>query len=274
MPQPRQVTSTANELIRIYEQAWMRIVEEEKRILRAPNRARRRARLLELRTRVEIEMLRLDVQTKTWLRDRFPTVYRAGARTGAMLADAEFNNWTTLHRGAVQRLAEDLFDDLLTATRFVRKDTKRFIREAAKIATEVKATTGQTAVQAGRQLEDVLRDRGITSVIYRNGARHGLAEYSGMVLRTKSALAYNAGTLNGASQQGGVKFFEIFDGPGCGLTGHGIGPEANGMVVSLDEARGNPIAHPNCQRGFGPRVEVTSRRAARRAAPTREEVPA
>lgn len=253
MPQPREITRTAEELIRVYVNAWQRIVEEQEAILGDPRRFRRRARLNELRTVVEEELDRLGVVTRGWLRTRLPQVYAAGADAALRQVGGQAFTWTTLHREAIQRLATDTFDDLLAATEYVRRDTKRFIREVAKLATERTLTTGRTAQQAARTVRDLLREHGITAVVYKNGARHGLGDYSDMLLRTKTAQAYNLGTINTATERGFTRF-EIFDGPGCGLTAHAAGPEANGMVVDADTALAWPLSHPRCQRAFSASV--------------------
>jgi hypothetical protein len=259
MPQPRQVTATAEELIRVYIDAWQTIVAEQERILSDPRRGVRRRRLNELRVAVERELDRLDVPTRGWLRTRLPQVYAAGAESTLTVLGGEAITWTGLHTSAVQRLATDTFTDLLRATEFVREDTKRFIREAAKAASERALTTGRTAQGAARTLSGAMRDRGIAAVIYRDGSRHGLAEYAETVLRTKTAVAYNEGTVNTAVERG-MTTFEIFDGVGCGLTGHRSGPSANGMIVDAETAAAWPLSHPRCRRAFAARPDLAPAR--------------
>lgn len=265
MPQPVMVAEHGDELIRVYRQAWVNIQAEQRRVLSDPALWRRRLRLAEMRQRIEFELAQVDVEMREWLMREYPLVYRQGAIDGARAASAAFESWTQLHTDAVSQLARDTFDDLLEATRFVRADTKRFIREAAKIASELTTTTGRTAVQGGKSLEDVLARRGITSVVYRNGSRHGLDEYAQMVIRTKTAVGYNIGALNAGFEQGGVVWYEVFDGPGCGWTAHDVGEIALGKIVTRDECLAYPISHPNCRRSFGARPDVTSRAAARDA---------
>lgn len=267
MPQPQAVTDTADELIRVYIDAWQRITAEQERILSDPRRARRRRRLNELRVTVERELNRLDVPTRGWLRTRLPQVYAAGAESTLSVLGEQAMTWTSLHTSAVQRLATATFDDLLRATEFVRADTKRFIREAAKAASERVLTTGQTALQGARDFRRAMEGREITSVIYRNGARHGLADYAQMTIRSETAIAYNEGTVNTAVERG-FQTFEIFDGPGCGLEAHGVGPEANGMIVNADTAMAWPIAHRNCQRSYAARPDIAQAPARPTTAPS------
>lgn len=253
MPQPPAVQAAAEDLIRVYRQAWDAILAEQQAIAADPRRFRRRARLAELRAAVEAELDVLDAPTRRWLTVTLPEVYAAGAEVGI--------TWSGLHRSAVQQLASDTFTELLAATRYVRADTKRFVREAAKVLSEQTLTTGRTAQGQARGLARLLRERGIAAIRYRNGARHGLADYADTVLRTTTARAYNAGTVNDATGRG-VEVFEVFDGAGCGWTGHGVGPEANGMIVTAEQALAAPLSHPRCQRGFSARPDLAVAQAA------------
>lgn len=77
-----------------------------------------------------------------------------------------------------------------------------------------------------------------------------------MISRTESGMAYNRGSLLGFRDSGRVTRVRVFDGDGCSWPdGHGGGPDADGMIVDLDEAEAHPLAHPNCVRGFAPVVE-------------------
>jgi hypothetical protein len=255
MPQPTAVTNAAEELIRVYTQAWETIQAEQQRLLGDPTRARRRARLRELQAVVEAELDALGAPTRSWLSRRLPAIYAAGGPG---------MTWTTLHRSAVQQLATDTFNDLLVATRYVREDVKRLVREAGKFLSEQTLTTGRTAQQSGRGLATFLRERGLAAITYRNGARHGLADYADTAIRSKTAVAYNTGTIN-TSVERGITTFQILDGPGCGLSAHAIGPEANGMIVDADTAMAFPIAHPRCQRALAPMPGIAPERATRRS---------
>ena len=100
--------------------------------------------------------------------------------------------------------------------------------------------------------------------MYKNGARVGLKQYGQMLARTKSAQAYNIGTLTQA-EAGGVTWYEILDGPFCGLTSHNDTTLANGLLVGKQDALAWPISHPNCRRSFAPRPDIKNRSEARRA---------
>lgn len=172
------------------------------------------------------------------------TAYGVGAWSTALTLQvgAEF---TGVDVDAVTNLAQDTMQDLLHATRGMREDVKGIIRDLARDEVRAKLYTGQTAVQAGRDLATALRERGITAVVYSDGRRVSLPVYAEMVVRTKTAEAYQEGGLN-QGERLGVDWWEILDGPDCGWTSHDDPQKATGMIVSLTDARAYPIAHPNC----------------------------
>lgn len=192
---------------------------------------------------------------------------------GAVAVVSEGFTWTPPHRRAAGQLAAETFDDLLKATRYVRRDTKRLIREIAAAKTRQVIVDRVTAVQGGRNTAAALAQHGIAAVRYRNGARVGLDTYTEMVARTKSGTAYNAGTLNGSRDQG-IEWLEIFDGPSCGFIGHSDTDLANGTVRHIDECASAILSHVRCQRAFGPRPDIMSREAAAEASisQTREQM--
>ena len=252
-------------LVELYKDAHLRIVQEQRKLLEgSPVRTARLRRLLELQEAVEKEMARLDRRTIRWFERRsLFEPYIAGFE-----AASPDKTFTLFHEQAARRLANDLHGDLLDATRYVRADTKRFIREAARIATR-STVVDRTAPQAGRDLMKALvDDHGIKSVRYRNGATHPLGEYSNMAVRTKTAVAFNDGALDSAPE---VEWWEVFDGPDCGWTSHDDVTLANGLIVTRDELRGFPISHPNCRRAGGPRPDITSKSAASKAQASRSE---
>lgn len=259
MPQPLAVRAIERELAQVYADGWQAIVREQERILSDPLAFRRRSRLVELRQAIERELNRMDAATRAWIEHRYPLIYAFGAQGGAAAAGETISSWTLIHTQALERLVNDTFGDLLSATRYVRRDTKRFIRELTKELATRKLTTGQTAVQAGRDLTRFLDEKGLRGIRYKDGSMHGLDEYGQMVIRTKTGTAYNEGTINGATEAG-IRYFEVIDGPDCGWTFHEDPNLATGMIVNGHEALAEPLSHPNCRRTFGGRPDVLTRK--------------
>ena len=261
MPQPAEVRAIRDELAQLYRDAQAAI---DARLAAIADEGARRAvlrrRLTELAREVDRLVADLDRQATTWLARRYPLVYQAGGDQAATDSGIPFQ-WAQTHIDAVTELARDAHGDLLAATTFMRRDAKTLIRAASRAATRASVVEGDTARQAARDLARTLTERGVKAVRYSNGARVGIGDYAEMVVRTKTAQAFNAGTLNHLDAAG-VQFVEVFDGPSCGWTSHDDSDLANGTIRTVDEARATPIAHPNCARSFGGRPDLASRRQA------------
>lgn len=134
----------------------------------------------------------------------------------------------------------------------------RAMREAARREVPLLAAGNMTAKQAAKNLADRLAaDHRLTHVVYRNGARVPVRAWAEAATLAKSAVAYNAGTLN-RTRQAGVTMVEVFDGFDCGWTGHRDPDKANRSVRTVEEAAEWPISHPRCRRGFGPRPDLVA----------------
>lgn len=79
-----------------------------------------------------------------------------------------------------------------------------------------------------------------------------------LIAVTESATAYNSAALGAYADSGVVKLVHVFDGEGCGWRRHDDDDKANGSQRTLDEATEHPIAHPRCQRAFGPLTEAAA----------------
>jgi hypothetical protein len=207
-----------------------------------------RSRLTGLSRAITETMADLDAAARGWTARSLPEVYALGAERAATEVGEQFS-WNQIHREAVQQLATETFDDLLAATRYVRRDTKAFIRIAAREHAAAVLLEGKTATQAGRDLARRLEERGIRAVTYKNGARHTLQDYADTAIRTRAAMAQNGGSLN-VGREHGIEFVQVSDGADCGWEAHGSTDLANGSVRTLAEAQEYPISHPRCARSF------------------------
>lgn len=255
-------------LLKVYAEAWKQILDLQEQIAADPAKWRRRRRLAELQQAVEDKMVQLDARTREWVSSELVRPYALGAAAGAAeLAQPAGAVWSLLPEEAISRLATDTLSDLLKSTRYVRRTTKALIRTVARDEILAKLTRGDTAVQAGRRVREILADKGIHAIRYKDGSRHGLQEYSQMLVRTKTAEAYNLGSLE-AQEALGVEFWECFDGHGCGLTSHGDPVKALGRVVDKATAVKYPVSHPNCRRSYGARPDIVTKGAADATSPS------
>lgn len=249
----------AQRLARAYTDAWNRLIAEERRIASDPLAFRRRARLAELEREIKRQMAGLDANVRAWIGRELPAIWSAGAT--AMSATGDFG-WTLLHSRGINLVAQDTYEHLLEATRYVNASTKALVQSIVRDETLAKLTGGTTARQEGRVImERLIGETGLSRVAYANGALHPLGEYGEMAARTTSAHAYNFGAIQQAREEG-TEMLEVFDGPSCGWTAHSDPDTANGKLVSLTEAATYPTSHPNCLRAFGGRPDLRAKKAA------------
>jgi hypothetical protein len=267
--QPPEIEALAAQLADTYRVAWDQIEAELATIASDPAKWRRAARLRELEASIAELMGAVDAQARDWLERTFPQVYSLGAGQAADALGATFA-WTTPHRDAVSQLAQETFDDLLAATSHVNIRTKQLVRELSRTKVISQVVGGRSAKEATAALKNTLESKGVWAVTYKDGSRHGLGEYADVVIRTRSAIVFSAGTIN-HSATNGVEFMECFDGTGCGLRSHEGSPKANGLIVSVQRAAEFPVSHPRCRRSWGPRPDITSEDQAGEASPSTTE---
>lgn len=137
--------------------------------------------------------------------------------------------------------------------RYVRRDTQRFTKQMRRMPAD------EIAKKAKGNLEQTLGIKTVEQDVHIGGKvvqRHyRLDDYGKMQTRNATQRSYSAGVLD-ASETQKVKFVEVDDGPQCGWTSHNDPDRANGRIVSIDEARGNILSHPNCVRTFIPRPDL------------------
>lgn len=248
------------------QRAWDQIKAEEVSLLRrwpGDTKPVRLQRLREMQANVRDLLTRVESAIKNQAPNISVMAYELGA-WGASLQTGAAAAFTALDINAISVLARDTMGDLLGATKGVSDSTKVLIREMTRDRVLNATYAGLTAQQAGVQLAADLAEHSITSVVYANGARVALPSYTDMVLRTKTAIAYQEGGF----QQGrelGIQWWEIMDGPTCGLTYHDDPTLADGMIVPVDLAERYPISHPACVRVTSPRPDINSESQARDA---------
>lgn len=260
------------ELRASYALVWRRI-EEQLGLIQDQPQDWTPQKLRQFQKAVEQAMGSLDAAARAWIQENLPGLYSASVvATNQQLVAAGVEiaggatafRWTPTHQQAITALANELYEDLLGATAHVSQTTKQLVRKLTK-ESGVQGIRDISHRQAtGRQLRKTLERNAVSAVIYRNGSRHGLAEYSQMAIRTTTGIAMNQATINAASDHD-VAWFQCIDGPGCGWTSHGDGITASGKIVTAKEAKAHPLSHPNCRRTFGPRPDLATQAQAEQA---------
>lgn len=225
---------------------------------------RRRLRLLRRLRDELVQIVPQLVETgRQWASTMLGSLYSAGTNTGPLSAD---------DMAVVEQLEREFTDRLAAATAHVVADSRRLVTAARSQKAFDRVLFGTTRV-IGSELRAEFSSRGISAVIYRNGARHTLRDYLDALARTAVVTASNTGVVNSGLRDG-IEYFEIADGAGCGVSSHDSLPKANGMVVSAAEALANPLAHPRCSRSLYPRPDVKTSKQAKRADPLyAEDIP-
>lgn len=246
----------------VLDDAWQRLADKQRAVLTQladnPRAGRSTATLEEFKMAIEDFRRRVDEEARQFVRRQLPHLYEEGARAAAEALGTTFT-WTLFHRDALQALASDSYADFLRRSQEAERMAARFyraVREAARREVPLLAAGNMTAKQAAHNLARRLAaEHKLTHVVYRNGARVPVRAWAEAATLTKSAVAYNAGTLNRA-REAGVSMVEVFDGLDCGWTSHQDPDKATRTLRTVEEAAEWPISHPRCRRAFGPRPDV------------------
>lgn len=269
MTQPDSIEALTAAVRNDVDAIWVFIVAEQDRLMREwwgmtpPVRANR---LKELQAIVSRLGDQVDALAAASVLASTQVAYEVGAFAMA-ISSRTAASFSTVDANTIAALAQDTMDDLLRGTQGMRESSRELVRTMSRDWVRAKIYTGMTAEQAGVRLAADLADRTITSVVYADGRRVGLSTYTDMVLRTKTATAYQEGSFNQAEALG-IGWMEIFDGAGCGWTSHDDPQRANGLIVPLEEARLFPLSHPNCRRSSSGRIDIDSADDAARAQPS------
>ncbi|MEH0660993.1 hypothetical protein QA860_25325 [Streptomyces stelliscabiei] len=260
---PGDPDEIARRVAAVLEDAWQRLAAKQRTVLTQfadnPRRPHTVATLEEFKQAIRAFRQRVDQEARQFVQRQLPHLYAAGAQAASEALDVTFT-WTTFHREALQSLASDSYADFLRRSQEAERMANQFYRaarEAARREVPLLAAGNMTVKQAAKNLAVRLAaEHNLTHVVYRNGARVPVRAWAVAATLAKSAVAYNAGTLN-RTRQAGVTRVEVFDGLDCGWTTHQDTDKANRTVRTIEDAAEWPISHPRCRRGFGPRPDVT-----------------
>lgn len=259
---PGDSEEVARRVALVLEDAWQRLADKQLAVLAAIGSNRRTPYVLQtledFKSAITDFQQRADAEARAFVQRQLPWLYQQGAQRAAEAVGEQFA-WTLMHTDALQSLASDSYADFLRRSEEEQRMAAAFYRATRAVARSevpVLAAGNTTALRAAKALAGRLAaEHQLAYVVYRNGARVPVRVWAEAATLAKSAVAYNAGTLNRA-RQSGVEFVQVFDGPGCGWTGHQDPDKAGGTLRTLEDAASWPIAHPRCGRAFGARPDV------------------
>ncbi|MGW3246539.1 hypothetical protein [Streptomyces sp. NPDC001070] len=260
---PGDAEVVARRVAAVLRDAWQRLADQQAAVLaalakqgRAPHMT---ARLAEFQAAIADFQQRVDAEARAFIGRQLPHLYEQGAQAATEAVGGRFT-WTLIHTEALQSLAADSYADFLRRSQEEQRIASAFsraVRKAARREVPLLAAGNTTALQSARALaERLASEHQLAHVIYRNGARYPVQAWAESATLAKSAVAYNAGTLNQA-REAGVQWMQVFDGAGCGWTSHNDPDKATDTLRTVEDAAAWPISHPRCTRAFGPRPDVT-----------------
>ncbi|MFB7742510.1 phage minor capsid protein [Streptomyces sp. NPDC056132] len=259
---PGDPDEIARRVAAVLDEAWRRLADRQRAaIIALAGNARRPhvlAALEEFKQAIRAFRRRVDEEAQSFVQVQLPHLYANGAQAAADTLGTSFT-WSMIHREALQALAADSYADFLRRSEEAERMASKFYRaarDAARREVPLLTTGNMTAKQAAKNLADRLTaEHQLAYVVYRNGARVPVRAWAEAATLTKSAVAYNAGTLNQA-REAGVGIVEVFDGFDCGWTSHQDPDKAARTLRTVEEAAEWPISHPRCRRAFGPRPDL------------------
>lgn len=259
---PGDPDEIARRVAAVLEEAWQRLADKQRTAIAALADYERLPQILdrleEFKKAITVFHSHVDDEARAFVQRQLPWLYQQGAQAAATAIGSAFT-WTQIHKDALQALASDSYNDFLRRSQEAERMAEQFYR-AARAAARIEVPLLAAGNTADRQAAKALADRlaaehRLTYVIYRNGARVPVRAWAEAATLAKSAVAYNAGTLN-RTVEAGVRHVQVFDGFDCGWLAHTDPDKANGTIRTVEEAAQAPISHPRCSRAFGPRPDL------------------
>ena len=227
-----------------------------------PSKIERIKRLNAMKREVDQAYVDLDTQVATWASQDVRSMYRQGHAQAAAQTSSGYD-FTLPHREALDLISRDAYDDVATRLQQVRSgfsgkvelqkmyeglspEQIASIQTSSRSAVAQMLLTGTDPRKISKVLAQDIWSQGI-SIIDAGGNHWNPEKYTRMLIRTKSANAYNSGSLNKFTEEG-VTRVQVFD----GVKDDEECANANGQIWSLRYAMNHVISHPNCRRAFGP----------------------
>ncbi|MEC1786078.1 phage minor capsid protein [Schinkia azotoformans] len=101
-----------------------------------------------------------------------------------------------LHQKAIERAFMDTYEDLAARTRFMSNEMKKVIRNVSSDIINRQLVSGETRKKVVKELRDELLNNGVHSFVDNANRKWNIARYSEMLLRTKTRILTNSGTMD------------------------------------------------------------------------------
>nr|BFD90961.1 hypothetical protein KitaXyl93_23210 [Kitasatospora sp. Xyl93] len=236
--------------------AWQHLAAAQATVLAVLAQGRRTARpaaaLAEFADAIRTFRHAVDDVVRDYAHREVARLYEQAARDAAASLGRTFT-WTPAHQDAVRALSADTYGELLYRSQEAVRTAGAFYRSARAAARHdlpLLAVDRAGAAAAARALADRLAAAyRLDRIVYRNGTRMPVRAWAEAAVLTRSAVAYNAGTLN-AAREYGIQHIHVLDGYDCGWTSHADPDKATQTPRTIEDAAEWPISHPRCSRRF------------------------
>lgn len=240
----------------------------------------------QLLQRINNRLSKLDKDTLRYVKNVFPQYYLLGLNNldkqllqvdGVKIIEGAEH---AIHKQALHKAQNDLYRDLAKRTTYMSNEAKKIIRNNSQQLLTAMIESGESYKSVKKELRKKLTEQGISSFTDVGRKQWTIDRYSDMLIRTKSRILHNEGTINRLKeyQEDSTAYNENFD--LIQISEHGADDWCSfyeGKVYSLSGRheyypsietlpnRPYEILHPNCRhvwlpyvpslRGQGKRVE-------------------
>lgn len=227
------------------------------------NKTRERAILRQ----IEEQFAQADADVQAWIKVQIPAFYEQGmfeavkeldGRGSPIVLDKNFANF---HTRAIEAIAQDMYQHINQGLGGISRTANRLISQSAQSTIMERMAKGLITGDARRKIEkDVvatLKKEGLTSITDKRGREWDLLTYSKMLSRTKLTQAQNSGLANRMLESGYDLVIVSNHGGACELCAPFEGKilsvsGRNKGYISLDDAKGEGLFHPNCRHKITP----------------------
>lgn len=101
-----------------------------------------------------------------------------------------------IHKEALKRAQNDLYRDLAKNTKYMEQSAKKIIRNNAQELLVGMIESGESYITIKKKLKDQLTANGVSTFVDAGRKQWKIDNYVNMVVRTKSRILHNEGTMN------------------------------------------------------------------------------
>lgn len=217
--------------------------------------------------RIEEIFQEADQDIQSWVKVEVPAFYEMGMFEGTKQLNDRGSivridkSFASFHKEAIEAISQDTYQSIAEGMTGIRKTTDRILSQGARESILERIQKGQIYGDArqkiNKDLQQILKNEGITALRDRSGREWDLLDYSRMLSRTKLTQAHNTG-LSNRLVESGYDLVMVSDHfgtcPLCApferqilsLTGRTKG------FFTLREAEREGLFHPNCRHTFSP----------------------